>query len=421
MDPRMSDLLDEALVRGVITSEQREQIERLSVARTPGRTEELVAWAREVPRGFNAITIAYAVGALAVVFALGWFLADRWVLLGPGGVLAASLLYLAVFGAAARVFTRERFPTAHGMAMILVVLTVPLVTWSLLRVVGIWSEASAVCSWSDRPFWDCGSRMVVLAAATFVSVLIAMRRLRFSPMMIPGAISLSVLVSQPALEVGRAPDGTQLIGWPMVFTASVLVAVAYEMDRRRGREDYGGWLHIAAAVCAAIALIDLFNAETGLRHLLLPTAIVAMAASLLLHRVVWLVLGLGSLFSYLTWLAMSVFRQAVAFPVILATVGITLMLLTVWVQRSYPRLAARVREANGMGAYFPGGTALLLAPAVVAVLMIPTARASASVERATRESDARRTRQEAPPDPSGRDRTPPRSPSSGGRVGGPRQ
>ncbi len=400
----MSELLDEALMRGVITTEQRERIERLSITRTPGRTEELIAWAREVPRGFNAITVAYAVGALAVVFALGWFLADRWVLLGPGGVLAASLLYMAVFGAAARVFTRERFPTAHGMAMILVVLTVPLVAWSMLRVAGIWGEASAVCSWNDRPFWDCRSRVVVLAAATVVSVLLSMRRLRFGPIMIPGAVALAVLLSQLALEVGRAPNGAQLIGWPMVFTASVLVGLAYEMDRRRSREDYARWLHIAAAVCAAIALTDLFNTEAVSRHLLLPTAIVAMGASLLLHRIVWLVLGLGSLFAYLTWLATSVFRQAVAFPVILAMVGITLMLLTVWVQRSYPRLATRVREANGTAAFFPGGTALLLAPALVAVLMIPTARADASVERAVRESDARRARQESAPQPPGRGR-----------------
>lgn len=414
----MTELLDEALVRGVITPEQREQIERLSVARTPGRTEELIAWAREVPRGFNAITVAYAVGALAVVFALGWFLADRWVVLGPGGVLAASLLYMAVFGAAARIFTRERFATAHGMAMILIVLTVPLVTWSLLRVAGIWGEASEVCSWGDRPFWDCRSRVVVLAAATFVSSLVAMRRLRFGPMMIPGGVALAVLVSQLALEVGRSPDGTQLLGWPMVFTASVLVALAYEMDRRRGREDYAGWLHIIAALCAAIALLDLFNVETDSRHLLLPTAIAAMAASLLLHRVVWLVLGLGSLFAYITWLATSVFRQAVAFPVVLAMVGITLMLLTVWVQRSYPRLAARVREANGSEAYFPGGTGLLLAPALVAVLMLPTARAAASVERAARAADARRARQEAPPEPPPGPRS---RPAPNSRAGGQRQ
>lgn len=395
MDPRMSDLLDEALVRGVITPEQREQIELISVSRTPGRTEELVAWAREVPRGFNAITIAYTVGALAVVFALGWFLLDRWTLLGPGGVLSVSLLYLAVFVAATRVFSRERFPTAHGVALILVIISAPLVAWSLMRVLGIWGDASVTCSFSNRPFWDCGSRVVVLAAITLATALVSMRRLRFGPLMIPGAAALTVLIGQAALEVGRAADGTQLIGWPMVFTASVLVAIGYELDRRRKHEDYGAWLHIAAALCAALAFYNLFEVEPQARHLLLPAAVGAMVGALFLHRIVWLVLGLTALFAYLTWLATSVFRQAVAFPVILAAVGVTLMLLTVWVQRSYPKLAARVREANGINAYFPGGMALLLAPALVAAVMLPTARAAASVQRAEREADLRRLRLEA--------------------------
>jgi hypothetical protein len=381
MDPRLSDLLDDALVRGIITAEQRAQIDRLAQARTPGRTEEFLAWAREVPRGFNAITIAYGVGALAVVFALGWFLADRWALLGPGGVLSASLLYLAVFGAAARAFSRERFPTAHGVAMILVVLTVPLVTWGLLRVLGVWSDAGTACALVDRPFWGCRSRTVVLAASALVAALLSMRRLRFGPMMIPGAAALAVVLAQIALEVGRSGNGVQLVGWPFVFTASVLVTLAYETDRHRRSEDYGRWLHIAAALCAAVALTDLFQTEEEYRHLLLPTAITAMAASLLLRRIVWLVLGLGSLFVYLAWLATEVFSQTVAFPLILALVGITLMLLTVWVQRSYPRIAARVRETRGNDAHFPGGSGLLLAPAIIAALVMPAARERAAILR----------------------------------------
>jgi hypothetical protein len=47
------------------------------------------------------------------------------------------------------------------------------------------------------------------------------------------------------------------------------------------------------------------------------------------------------------------------------------------VQRSYPRIAARVREQDGVMARFPGGTALLLAPALVAVLVMPAAREEA--------------------------------------------
>jgi hypothetical protein len=178
----------------------------------------------------------------------------------------------------------------------------------------------------------------------------------------------------------------------MTFTASMLVTIAYAIDRGRGRGDYGGWVHIVAAVCAAIALINLFNAEQGLRHLLLPTSIAAMASSLFLGRIVWLVVGLGALFTYLMWLAREVFERAVAFPVILAAVGFTVILVTVWVQRTYPRIAARVRESGGAVAQFPGGAALLLAPALVAVLVMPAAREAARWEEERWQAEAARAR-----------------------------
>src|SRR6185503_17834533 len=87
MDRRLSDLLHESASRGIITAEQRDQMLALSEERVgqPRTTSgEVLVWAREVPRGFNAITIAYGVGSLAILFALGWFLADRWNVLGPG-------------------------------------------------------------------------------------------------------------------------------------------------------------------------------------------------------------------------------------------------------------------------------------------------------------------------------------------------
>jgi glucan phosphoethanolaminetransferase (alkaline phosphatase superfamily) len=192
--------------------------------------------------------------------------------------------------------------------------------------------------------------------------------------MIPGAAALSIIFVQIAVEVSRGPEGFEMTGWSYLLAASMLVTIGYETDRRRGREDYGVWLHIAAAVCAVVVLISLFGAEKGFRHLLLPTAIASMTASLFMRRVVWLIVGLGILFSYLTWLAADVFRRAFAFPVILAVVGIAIIIVTVWVQRTYPRLAARVRERRGDRPRFPGGSALLLAPALIAVLVMPSVR-----------------------------------------------
>jgi hypothetical protein len=290
---RWSDLLDEGVARGILTLQQREELLKLAGQaddRPRGITGEFLAWAREAPRGFNAITIAYGVGALAVVFALIWFLADRWNALGPAGVLMVAVVYAGVFASAARVFTRERFPTAHGVAVLLVVITAPLIMWATLRVTGIWTDDfQAVCGLRDAPFWDCRSRALVLAATTLVAVFAAMRRLRFGPLMIPGATALAFLFSQLALEASRGSGGRELLGWSMMFSASMLATIGYEIDRRRGREDYGGWVHIAAAVCATIALTSLFGSEQGARHLVLPTSIAAMAAALFLRRIVWLI------------------------------------------------------------------------------------------------------------------------------------
>jgi hypothetical protein len=399
MQPKESDLLDEGVARGILSPRQRDELLKLAGHQPEGPrgfTGEFLAWAREAPRGFNAITVAYGVGALAVVFALVWFLADRWDALGPPGVLIVAVVYAAVCGAAASVFTRERFPMAHGVAVLLLVVTVPLIVWAALRVTHVWDdEMAALCRVRDAPFWGCRSRVLVLAGVTLAATLAAMRRLRFGPLMIPGAISLAVIFAQLGLESARGAYGVVMTGWAMLFAASMLATIAYEVDRRRGREDYGGWLHIAAAVCAVAALVGLFQSEPGFRHLLLPTSVAAMAASLFLRRIVWLVVGLGAMFSYLMWLANEVFERAVAFPVILAAVGITVILLTVWVQRTYPRIAARVRESDGAVARFPGGAALLLAPALIAVLVMPSARLEAEWRRA----DALRVRETPAPPP----------------------
>jgi hypothetical protein len=394
MERRLSDVLDEAVTQGIITPSQRDGIHDVARARTRGpksTSGDFLAWAREAPRGFNAITIAYGVGALAVVFALGWFLADRWQALGAAGVLITSLVYGGVFGAAARVFTREKFPTAHGVAILLVIATVPLVVWALLRTTGIWAEdTQGICSDLDATFLDCRVQPVVLAASALVAVLASTRWLRFGPLMIPGAAALLIIFVQVALEVSRGPEGFEMTGWSYLFAASILVMLGYETDRRRGREDYGVWLHLAAAVCAVVVLISLFGTEKAFRHLLLPTAIASMTASLFLRRIVWMIVGLGILFSYLTWLAADVFKRAFAFPVILAVVGIAIIIVTVWVQRTYPRLAARVRERRGERPQFPGGSALLLAPALVAILVMPPVREAQRWEQTYARADAHR-------------------------------
>jgi len=220
---------------------------------------------------------------------------------------------------------------------------------------------------------------------------VGLRRVTFGPLMLPGAIALAIMLGEVISEIARG-GGPGVPGWPQVVVASLLVAVAYETDRRQGVADLGLWLHIVAAVVTIWALVALFDTDASLRPWLFPTALAMIIASLYLRRVIWLVLGLLAMFNALVWLAREIFKDAVAFPVVLGFVGLLVIVATVVVQRYYPGLAARVRGEHGARPYLPGGSALLLAPAVVAILLFPVGRREAAWAAAWRAADDARMR-----------------------------
>src|SRR4051812_32931248 len=105
------DRLDLGVERGIITAAQREALRALD-----DDDSRL-----EVRRGLNAVTVAYWAGAIAVLTAFGWFLASRWQVLGPAGVLVVALVYAALFAFTARWLGREGFRGAAAIATLLVV------------------------------------------------------------------------------------------------------------------------------------------------------------------------------------------------------------------------------------------------------------------------------------------------------------
>src|SRR5512145_1018070 len=134
MDSSLHDLLRSAVKGGVISADQESQLLRLAEERGGP------AGAGEVPRGFNWVTVAYALGALLVIFACAWFLAERWRVLGPGGVLAVSGIYAAALWGVARWLSRSGFREAAGITTMLAVSLTPVVVWALQSLSGWWPE-----------------------------------------------------------------------------------------------------------------------------------------------------------------------------------------------------------------------------------------------------------------------------------------
>lgn len=365
--------LKAAVALGIISAEQSDAIRAIAPARDPSTRD---ANGPKPVAVFNAASIGYVLGAVTVVAAMTWFLADRWKWLGAGGVLVACALYAAIFLGVAHVLRREGYKVASGFAVLLAVATVApfvLATNELLH----WFEPlpSMVCGYRDFAFWSCRGEELVVELAVAAAALVALRYVRFSLLVLPLAAIAVRMMFHISHAWGLNGTGDAGSGWVWVIGASLLVAAAYATDRRqRGDEDSARWLHLAAAVCAAPATFHLLSATEWYRHLLVAGAFVAFAMALTMRRVVWLLLGMGWFVGYVVWLASDVFKDSPAFPILLAALGIGVIIATVWIQRNAAMLQRRFGTVTSDGRpRFPGGVPLLLTPAVVALLLLPSA------------------------------------------------
>jgi hypothetical protein len=274
---------------------------------------------------------------------------------------------------------RRDFTLAAGIAFMLTVFLVPLVAWSLLVVIGVWPgstmnifnarEATANAFWS-------GVDVVTVGIGALLY-----RRFRHSAVMVPLALSLWLL----GVHLAHAVAGPLLTGrlerWAMLATGLGVFAVAGLVERAQAREervarsDAAMFLWAVGIVASAVGLATVMSSADEWMHLLLPISLALIAMSLYLRRRMHLVAGVFGVFVYLWWVADEYFRTYLSLPAILATLGILLILVTVWLQRRFPALVERVSAGRRGQSLPPMVTAgpFILALGVT-FLSIPDAR-----------------------------------------------
>jgi hypothetical protein len=381
-EPRLPlSRLEEAVARGIITAQQLDALRAMS----PSTEREEPPEAR---RGLNAVSIAYYIGAAAVVFAFGWFIIDRWEMLGPAGVLTVSLLYAAIFTVTARAVGRLGFRTASALAVLLATTMAPVVMWSLLRLTGLWYEPDIHRGLPYVAPVDVLEtlRWIPLDLAVALAALVALRRVHFALLALPVAIALPLTMGH-AMPLFLDPDiMTEMLGWITLVSGGLLLACGYRLDRHpRDDQDYAGWVYLVGLLAIAFALIDVWHAMGYLRHGLPLLAAGFFALALLLHRRIFTIFGALAVVVYLAYLAFDVFREAVSFPIVLATFGMSVIVLTVLLQRRYPALARQVegrqrgqRVVPHAGLVFGGAITVTLA---LLLVQLPGAQARAAEGR----------------------------------------
>jgi hypothetical protein len=384
----LSTLTRAALDRGIIDAAQRDRLLELAheLAHEPEvPTPESAMPHTEARGGFDIITVAYALGALLVLFALGWFLVDRWSSLGSAGVLAVAALYAVAFGAAGATLLSRGFHTAGGLAIVLAVCMTPVWTWAVLRLTGLWPDPADMNDALSRFDPYIAARAIVIDLATIGVALAALRRVRFFALGAPIAVAFVALLIHLGMALGD-PRLTWYVGpYYQLVIACATLAVAYAIDRRQPpREDYALWFYLAGVVMLFVGYVGVWSSIGAWRHALPLVAAALVTASLYLRRRVLVIAGGVAAFCYLGYLAFDVFRRVVALPVALAALGLLVIVAAVWVQRRFPALLARVSRDEGAGRKtLPTGPIAVLGPLAI----VTTAMFFAASEARDRTAD----------------------------------
>lgn len=329
-------------------------------------SERLIRWAverraetpshglsREAPeqmKGFNLVTVAYYFGAMLMISACAWFLGDKWESLGSPGVLATSLIYMAVAVALGLWLRGRGYVVGGGLLITVAVCLVPLITYSIEDIFGFWPDTAPGSYQGYYP--KIHGSWIVMELATMAAALGALLYVRFGFLTAPLAFSLWFFsMDFAALLLGNELDGNGM-AWVSVIVGLITIAFGYFLDRSQHTpgeprsQDFAFWCYLFGlmAFWGGLTSMDSDSELNRFFYLLINIGLVGVA--LYLKRSTFLVFGAIGIHFYLGHLAYTVFKDSFLFPFVLALLGLSLILVTVFAQSHLRRMSERSSVAE---------------------------------------------------------------------------
>ncbi len=302
------------------------------------RPVEPKAPAVEQQAGLNLVTVAYYFGAMLMITACAWFLGDKWDDLGSIGILSTCIVYMMVAGGLGWWLRNKGYLVGGGLLITVAVCLVPLLVYSIENILGLWPDRNRESFQYYHP-WMSGSS-IVMELATIAAAAFVLRYVRFAFLTAPIAISFWFLSSDLAslfLRTDTLPYETHK--WITVFVGLCTLLVGYGLDKYMNKpgaarsEDFAFWCYLFGMM-AFWGGLTLMDSDSEIRrglYALLNVGLILLAVKL--RRSTFLIFGALGVFVYLGHLAYRVFENSFFFPFALALLGLSLILLTVWVQR----------------------------------------------------------------------------------------
>lgn len=298
--------------------------------------------APEQRKGFNLVTVLYYFGAMLMISACAWFLGDKWDLLGAPGICLTVIIYLLIAAGSGVWLRRQGYLVAGGLLFTVAVSLVPLLVYSIERMTGLWPAGDPGAYENFYP-WIHGS-WIIMELATIAAAVLALKFVRFGFLTAPMAFAFWFLSMDLAAFIFKENSlSGDRAKWVSVLVGVLTIIVGFGLDRllhQRGEpkiEDFAFWCYLFGlmAFWGGLTFMDSGSELKRLVYLLINLALVGI--SIKLRRTVFLIFGAMGVYAYLGHLAWEVFQDSVLFPFVLALLGLSLILGTVWGQRYWKR------------------------------------------------------------------------------------
>ncbi|HET9000747.1 MAG TPA: DUF2157 domain-containing protein [bacterium] len=294
---------------------------------------------------FDVPNVAYYLGALVVMAALGWFMTTAWERFGGRGILGIAVVYAACFGLVGyRLWQREPYRVPGGLLVTLAVWMVPLAIYGLERTTGIWPQGDPG-AYSGYYAWIKGS-WFLMEIGTIAAGLVALRFVRFPFLTFPIAFAFWYMSMDLAPLLFRQPHDAGSDAWNdrlwVSLGVGMIMLVLSVLTDRRTREDYASWGYLFGLLSFSVGLSVLMRTEPSWAVYSLVN-LALMSTAVVLQRRVFLVFGAIGVYIYLGHLAYVVFKDSLMFPFALTVLGLAIIYGGVLYQRDHERIESYVR------------------------------------------------------------------------------
>lgn len=284
------------------------------------RIQAALASEPEDAPGFEMAHIAYYLGALLIIGAMGWFITSAWDSL-PGSTLSLiALAYGAVFGGAgARLYQRPGTRVPGGVLIAVAVCMTPMAVYGIERQIGWWPADDPGGYARFHPYIHAS--WVWMEAATVVVAGLALRFARFPFITAPAAYALWYLsMDATALLFGKNWTFHQEC-WISVGFGLVMMVVAYVLEGER-EMDLSFWLYLFGLLTFTGGLTVMGNSHQLGKAVYCAIHLALIVLSVILRRRVFLVFGAVGVFAYLVSEAEGYFRNSFGFTIALTVLGV---------------------------------------------------------------------------------------------------